>query len=776
MSLLNIAWLIPLFPFLAFIAILALAHRKRAPSGWLAIGGVALSFVLSQTVFWAAAMLPVKGGARAFESSTVPWFTTGRERFSLGVYVDPVSALMLFTAPLICLLISIYSLGYLHSHPRRSRFFAYVSLGTAGVLGMAVFNNLLTFFIFWEIMDACSYLMVILWYERTSAVQGSLKMFLVTKISSLLFLCALTLIYAEVGSLAYQDVFTTDTLDRLVGAHIPGTSISKAAMVSLLLFGAAAGKSAQFPLHVWLPDAVDAPSPGLAMIHSVTTIPVGAYLILRAFPIFAAAYSTIEGGTAAQSSFQMPLMVAVGTLTAVLATILAVAQHDIGRALAFSTISQFGYVTAALGFGAYEAGAFHLITHAFVKALLILGSGSVKRGMELGRHRADTDVSSIAEEQAPAHSDGERFNPHDMKSMGGLARRMPRTFWSFLVGGLALSGFPLVTASFWSRDRILAQAYGWNRAVFWTLAATAGLTAFYSMQQICLVFFGQPRTQAAQRTEESRPTMTWPLLLLAAFTVALGWIGIPETFPVIGGSIPNWFHLFISPTPGPEHLAEASTGLGQRPVTVGLAFTLGGLVLGWLVYGWKPLRAGEKDRLEIGMQKVWLGWLYTGVHKGLYLDSIYRAAVGRGTVLIAGTLDIFDHGVIDGLVSQAANTAGILSQVVNWLDAHGIDASVNLVRRAVKKLSEISNALDLHVVYRLVDLTGNGTRTLADLSAVADAKGVDGAVEGIGVAVRAGQRLVRPAQTRSIQDYLIQATLMILTLIIVFFIILFLRI
>lgn len=797
MSLLNLAWWIPLFPFLAFIVIFALMRRKHTPSGWLATGGVALSFVLSQIVFWAAVMESVKGESPTFESPAIPWFTTGLEEFTLGVYIDPVTTLMLFTTSVICLMISVYSLGYLRNCPRRNRCFAYISLGTASALGMAIFDNLLTFFIFWEIMDACSYLLVSLGHERSSAVQGSLKLFLMTKTSDLFFLSALTLIYAEIGSLAYRDVFNPNTLALLADAPFPGTSISLATAISLLLFGAAVGKSAQFPLHVWLPDAADTPTPGLALIHCATTVPAGAYLILRAFPVFAAAHPVIMGGSvaahtiitggsaaahtiitegsaAAHPGFQMTLIVAVGTLTAALSAILAVAQHDIRRGLAFSTVSQLGSVIAALGFGAYEAGAFHLMTHAFVKTLLILSSGSIRRGVELGRHHANTPRPT--EEQAPTHPYDERFNPNDMMYMGGLARRMPRTFWSFLIGGLALSGFPVVTTSFWSRDRILAQAYGWNRALFWTLAVTAGLTALYSMRQICLVFFGQPRTKTAQHAEESGGTMTWPLLLLIIFAVALGWIGIPQSFPIIGGSIPDFFHRFIWPMLEPEHLAGTSAGFGQRPTTIGLAFTLGGLAAGWLIYGWKPMRAGERDRLETGMQKVWLGWLYVALREGLYLDQLYYATIAQGTVLIASILDILDHGGIDGLVRLAGNVARILSQVGDWFDTHVIDAAVNLVRRATKKAAELGNSFDLHIIDRLVDLTGMSARRLAHLSATVDTKGVDGAVEGIGATVQAGIPFIRPTQTGSIQDDLLQAALMVLTLIVVFFIIMFLRI
>jgi hypothetical protein len=304
-----------------------------------------------------------------------------------------------------------------------------------------------------------------------------------------------------------------------------------------------------------------------------------------------------------------------------------------------------------------------------------------------------------------------------------------------------------------------------------------------------------------------------PLILLAACAVVLGWISIPEDFPVIGGAIPDWFHHFIASTTGLRHPAGTATpfqgarachrnGISEwrfgmalfegkwrairmalfegegRPMTIGVAFTLGGLVLGWLVYGWKPLHAGQKDRLEAGMRKAWLGWLYTGLQKHLYLSQIYQATLARGTVLTASLLHTFDHSVISRLVSLAGSTTQVLSQAGKWFDAHIIHASVSLVHRAVKEISEISGILDLRVIDQLVGLTGLGSRTLADWSATFDVKGVDGVIEGVGAITREGapSEWRRPTQTRSAQDYLLQASLMVLTLIVVFFIILFLKI
>ena len=787
-TLLNLAWFIPLFPFLASAAIPLFTYRNRKLSHTLVIGGIAAAFVLSQIVFWRAVTLPVGGGEHAFESTLIHWLSAGVERFTLGVYVDPATAVMLFMVPLVCLMIFIYSVGYMNFgtdevDPRYSRFFSCMSLFATGMLGMVVFNNLLAFFIFWEIMGACSYLLIGFWYEKKSAMQAGLKAFLVTKVGDLFFMLGLVLLYSEVGSLAYRDIFSPETLEYLAHTPFMGTQFPLAAVIALLLFGGTVGKSAQFPLHVWLPDAIEGPTPVLALIHAATMVSAGVFLVVRTFPLFAA----VEGG------LQMTVVAAIGAFTAIFSSIVAVTQNDIKRVLAFSTISQLGYMVAALGIGAYVAGAFHLITHAFFKALLFLSAGSVIHGMQHGHHHARENENKH-HEQAPHAVGGrvtanpdEEFDPNDMRNMGGLAKRMPRTFWTFLIGGLALSGFPLVTAGFWSKGEILARAYESFPVVFWVLAAAAGLTAFYTMRQICMVFFGQPRTKAAEHVPESVPSMTVPLIILAVFAISLGWAGIPEHFPVIGGLIPNWFHYFVGSTIEAGHAAEhaakvvghtseAMHGFVWQPLAMGLIFASGGLGLGWLVYGWKPVQAGEMDRVEGAMRKVWLGWLYEAMRDRFYFDEIYQATFVRGSILLADLFYAFDHSVVDGLVNLAGRFGRSVSRVSDWLDANIVDALVNLAGRAGRGLSEVSGILDLRVVDRLVDLTGLGTRRLSDLSNVVDLKVVDGAVNGVGDTIQTGGRFIRPIQTGRVQDYLLLAFLMVLALVVTFFVILFLQI
>ncbi|MGD1996257.1 MAG: proton-conducting transporter membrane subunit [Anaerolineae bacterium] len=785
MSILNLAWLIPLFPFLAFAAIAIFAYRSRRLSHRLVIGGIAIAFVLSQIVFWRAVTLPVGGGEHAFdESISIPWLSAGVERLGLGVYIDPAAAVMLFMVPLVCMMIFIYSVGYMNFgtpqvDPRYSRFFCYLALFATGMLGLVVFNNLLALFIFWEIMGTCSYLLIGFWYEKDypdpdkiTPREAGLKAFIVTKIGDLFFMLGLALLYSEVGSLAYRDIFAHETLEHLANTPFLGTSWSMATAIALLLFGGTVGKSAQFPLHVWLPDAMEGPTPVSALIHAATMVSAGVFLLVRAFPIIAVMDAS------ALTIGSIPFIAFIGAFTALFSSIMAVAQDDIKGVLAFSTISQLGYMVAALGLGtplAYAAGTFHLITHAFFKALLFLGSGSVIHGMEHGHHHvhehAEHDTHGQHEED-----NREWFNPNDMMNMGGLAKKQPITFWTFLVGGLALSGFPLITAGFWSKDEVLAQTYASSPGVFWILAVAAGLTAFYTMRQICLTFAGEPRTKAAEHAPESVYSMTVPLIILAVFAVSLGWAGIPEHFPVIGGLIPNWFEHFIGSTieagghavehagrvAGHLHLAQGeATSHSQLPLIMGLTFGLGGLALGWLVYGWKPLKAGEMDRVEAAMRKVKLGWLHKAMRNRFYFDELYQAIFVKPAIWLAQVFDRFDygqpekvevegeivlnerHGVVDGLVNLAGKVGKALSYASGWLDANIVDGLVDLVGRFGVLGSEAFNVFDLSIV--------------------------DGAVDGVGDVVKAGGRRLRPIQTGRVQDYLLLASLVVLALVVTFF-------
>jgi NADH-quinone oxidoreductase subunit L len=357
------------------------------------------------------------------------------------------------------------------------------------------------------------------------------------------------------------------------------------------------------------------------------------------------------------------LMAFIGALTALFAATIALAQNDIKRVLAYSTISQLGYMVAAIGIGAYVAAAFHLVTHAFFKALLFLGSGSVIHGVEHG----------------VLHT-GEHIDPNDMYNMGGLKKKMPVTFWTFLIGGFALSGFPLVTAGFWSKDEILADAFGHGHwVVFITLALAALLTAFYTMRQISLTFLGEPRTEAAEHAHETPWTMTVPLVILAVFAIAYGWVGIPEHFPVLGGLIPNWFHDWVGSTLA-EHPEAVSFSV--IPLLTSLVVALGGLLLGWFVY--RNVPQGTRDPLEKP-----LGSIYTLLKNKYYFDELYDKIFVQPAYWFAETFvyEWMDRGVIDGILHTVSRAAFGLGQIFrNWIDVPIVNGFGDFMGEGVKKL------------------------------------------------------------------------------------------
>jgi NADH-quinone oxidoreductase subunit L len=805
MSILHLAWLIPLFPFLSFVAILLFTYRDQRLSHQLGIGGVAISFLLSQAVFWTMVSLPTDGGKYAFESMASHWLYVGQEHFAPGIYIDPTTAVMLFTVPLIGLLIVIYSVGYMdfsssEVDPHYSHFFAYSSLLTATMMGMVLSNNLLTLFVFWGLMDLCSYLLIQLRYENLSptqkgneaapsnakgsevapsSVEGSeatpssaqagLKTALTGQTGNLFLLLGLVLLYTSVHSLAYRDIFSPETLEQL--AHTPfvdlpslaGSQWSMATIIALLLLAATLSKSAQFPLYTWLPEVIECPIPASALLHTTATVSAGAFLLIRTYPLL----------TAGTGDTSMAVVATLGAFSAIFSSIVAIAQDDIRRALAFSTVSQLGYVIAALGIGAYVAGLFHLVTHAFSKTLLLLGTGCVVKrvsrsaSLYSGRGRSASSLNT-GTARAPKAS-----NPNLVTHMGGLAKRMPRTFWTFTIGSLGLSGFPLITAGFWSGNEILTQAYERSPVIFWTLAVAGSATAFYAMRQICVIFLGQPRTQAAELTSESTSLMTTPLLILAVFAVGLGWVAIPEHLPIIGGVTPDWLHHFVRSTTEAAH--AVAPGLAWQPQVLSLTFGLGGLLLGWLIYGWKPMQTSEADQIEAGARKVRLGWLYNAARDGFYLSEVYHVACAQGFVLLANLCNAFDHHVIDNLGEHASRFGQATSQACEWLDDHVVSALTNLTGSVTRQLSEVGDLLDQRVMNRPVDLAGPAVQTASEVSNSIDLKVVDGAVEGVSVIVKAGGLRFHRLQNGRIQHYLLWASVAALALLLAFVFILFLQ-
>lgn len=673
LSLNTLIWLIPLPPLVAFAVILLLVRKSNRTSHWTAILAAGLSFVGSMIVFIKA--VTATSLAKAPFGSEINWLPTGDTWLKIGVMVDPLTAVMLFFVAWTVLMIFIYSVGYhnfgqpkgdhdrpglpphgadvsehgkthrvLSIEPMYARFFALISLFAFAMYLLVVSDNLLTLYIGWEIMGLCSYLLIGFWYGKESARKAAIKAFITTRIGDVFMLLGLAALYSLTGSLSFREILSNPAvLATLSSSTSPVFGLSWAGLVGLLLFIGTVGKSAQFPLHVWLPDAMEGPTPVSAMIHAATMVSAGVYLVIRFFPLISAGWMPGD-----PLNPTMTIMAGIGAFTALFAATIAMTQNDVKRVLAYSTISQLGYMIAALGIGAYTAAAFHLVTHAFFKALLFLGSGSVIHGMEHGVF----------------HS-GEHIDPQDMRQMGGLRTKMPRTFWSFLAGGLALSGFPLITAGFWSKDEILSGAFlGSHFMVFAMLAAAALLTAFYTARQITLVFFGEPRSEAAKHASETKPVMTTPLLILAFFALTLGWVGIPKEFPLLGSLSPAWFQTFIG------QMVEGGEAQGHSliPLFTSLVVSLGGLAAGWLVY------RGVKTAAQQDPMHAKLGFFFKVFQNKYWVDEIYEVVFIRPAGWIA---EKFSYQFVDlFLIDGALHGIGRLGNGLGRLFRFGFDLPV----------------------------------------------------------------------------------------------------
>jgi NADH-quinone oxidoreductase subunit L len=673
----TILWLVPLAPFLAFVLILLVTNRSNRASHSIAIGAAGISWLLSMVAFFQAIS---RGdlGAHPFESA-VAWLPAGKTWLSIGVLLDPLSTVTLFFVAFCVLMIFIYSVGYhnfgqpkgdhdvpgLPPHgatvkgkghkglepsiePMYARFFAFISLFAFAMLALVVTDNLLVLYVAWEIMGLCSYLLIGFWYGKPSARDAAVKAFLTTRIGDMFMMLGLVSLYALTGTLNYRAIMANPAvLDTLVKSASPILGLSWAGLVGLLLFAGTIGKSAQFPLHVWLPDAMEGPTPVSAMIHAATMVSAGVYLAARFFPLMSAGWQPGQALTP-----PMLAMAIVGSFTALFAATIAVAQNDIKRVLAFSTISQLGYMVAALGIGAYSAAVFHLVTHAFFKALLFLGSGSVIHGMEHGVLHTHEEI-----------------DPQDMLNMGGLREKMPFTFWTFLLGGLALSGFPLVTAGFWSKDAILSGAFnGGQIVVFIALGLAALLTAFYTARQITLTFLGKPRTKSAEHASETKPVMTVPLMILTFFAVTAGWIGIPADFPGLGKLVPDWFATFVGSTLG-EVVEPAAHSI--VPLLTSLVVSLGGLYLGWLVYHKATSRSEDALEKPLGPVHVLLEHKY-------WIDEFYQKTVIRFSVWLSDTFTSIwvDKIVLDGILHGIAKIGWTLGQFLRkFIDLKIVNAT-----------------------------------------------------------------------------------------------------
>jgi NADH-quinone oxidoreductase subunit L len=607
-DLLDLAWVIPVLPALGAAILLLFGNRIGEPrAGWLATIMMALAFLASVIAFFALRSLPPD--QRQNVSNGFTWIESGGFRADFRFLVDPLSSTMTLFVTGVGTLIHLYSIGYMHGDERYPRFFAYMNLFAASMLVLVLGSNFLLTFLGWEGVGLCSYLLISFWFERNSAAVAGKKAFVTNRVGDFGFMLAMFLIFSKIGSLDYAQIGT-------VHLRTLGLSQSTVTAIALLLFLGAVGKSAQVPLHIWLPDAMEGPTPVSALIHAATMVTAGVFLVVRAHAFFD--LSNHAGAVVAW----------VGAITALFAATIAIVQNDIKRVLAYSTISQLGYMFLAAGVGAYSAAIFHMVTHAFFKALLFLGAGSV--------------IHSVHDEQ-------------DMRRMGGLRKLLPITFATFIVGWLAIAGvFPL--AGFWSKDEILARAWFDHSYALWAAGLVGALlTAFYMTRQVYLVFYGDRRRveEADAAAEEHEPheapwTMTVPLIALASLTVLGGLISLPFTKPHLE-FLTSWLEPVLAPARAPE---ISSFGGAFVLSTLALAVAVVGIVAGRALY----LNGLNADGTDPAAER--LGGFANVLANAYYLDvGLARFVSGPATAFARFLSEGLDHSVIDGAVNGVGRLA-----------------------------------------------------------------------------------------------------------------------
>ncbi len=613
---LNYVWLIPLFPLIGVVVNAVLGRwLSRRIVAFLASLAVAASFVVAALVFFAMLDLPVEtaagGNGREQIIPIFSWIVAGSFKVEASILLDQLSILMTLVVTGVSTLIHVYSAGYMEGEEYHNRYFTWLNLFVFMMLILVLGDSFLTMYVGWEGVGLCSYLLIGYWFERESAANAGKKAFIVNRVGDFGFALGIMLIFASVGSVAFKDVFPA------AQALLPGTATA----IALLLFLGATGKSAQIPLYVWLPDAMEGPTPVSALIHAATMVTAGVYMVARCHTLFEASLSALNW------------VVWIGVITSFFAATMALVQKDFKRILAYSTISQLGYMFLGVGVGAYAAGIFHLTTHAFFKALLFLCAGSVMHAMA-----------------------GEL----DIFKMGGLRKKMGWTFATFLVGALAISGVPLFSG-FFSKDEILFNAFERGAFVPWLLGViTAGLTAFYMFRLLFVAFYGKPRMdkKAERHLHESPAVMIVPLVALAVLAVVGGYLGLPQTLGV-GNAIDEFLHpVFADTVLVPPAAGEAALEWILMGVSV-LAAALGILLAYWIyVRNW-----GMAERMTRGAQG-----LYDLVYNKYYVDEAYTKIVVEPLRLLGDVLDRdMEIRIIDGAVNGLAWLLGRAGDGLRWL-------------------------------------------------------------------------------------------------------------
>jgi NADH-quinone oxidoreductase subunit L len=604
-------WLIPLLPLAAALLILGFAKSRGAIAVGLAALGQIAALGISIAAFVWTLQTP---GERVVQNFT--WFMFGGQDVRIGCVLDPLAAAMLVMITLVGLCIFVFSKGYMTGDKDFSRFFAYLSFFSAAMLGVVIANSLLLLFVCWELVGLASYLLIGFWIYKPSAAAAAKKAFITTRIGDLGFFLGLLWLYHDAGTLLFYD----NGKGCLEAAGLLAIG-SSATFIALLIFSGAVGKSGQFPLHVWLPDAMEGPTPVSALIHAATMVAAGVFLVARVYPIFS--LGAIDGVTPS-----LTVVVWVGVITALMASLIAIAQADIKRILAYSTVSQLGLMMVSLGVGGVAAGIMHLLAHGFFKALLFLGSGSV--------------IHASHHEQ-------------DIRKMGGLRKLMPVTFATYAIGMMALSGVPLFFSGAWTKEEVLHAAAHWPRSPvpYYLMLAGVVLTALYMTRQMIYVFYGNRRTP--DPVHESPPVMTRPLIVLAICAVGLSAVLTPA-WP--------WLQDYLS-----GESAHVDFGRLIQPVLfLSLALVAGGIALGVLIYR----HAGLADPLQQAQPA-----LFRFLENKMWLDELYAhtvIALSKTAALVSSWMDRF---VWDGLVRAVGGIGRMFGGLSAGVDERGINAGVD---------------------------------------------------------------------------------------------------
>ena len=698
-SLISLILLCPLAAFAVF-GLLGLVNRRFPRQDYLSTAAMLIALACSFLLLREVVPKP--------EAHTLNWISLGNVTFSMGFYLDSVTVIMLIVVTLVSSLVHIFSMGYMHGDPRYPRFFAYLSLFSFSMLFLVVSDNLLGIYIGWELVGLCSYLLIGFWFEKDSAANACKKAFLTTRVGDVGMFIGMMMLFAKFQTLS---LYGEGGIFALSASQLTTGDMVWLSIAGVLIFCGAIGKSAQMPLHTWLPDAMEGPTPVSALIHAATMVAAGVYLTARMFPILTETSSLV--------------IAYVGGITALVAATIAIVRFDIKRVLAYSTISQLGYMMLAIGAGSYVAGLFHLTTHAFFKALLFLGSGSVIHAFHaMHAHGHDEHEHDDSDAHGHEHSEdadsghilGSEIPPdQDMRNMGGLRHKMPITFITMLIATLSISGVPFIFSGFWSKDAILAGVLGrameWNSVhhyiLFIMALSAAGITAFYMFRLIFMTFFGEPRNQEMHdMAHESPLSMTVPLLVLAVLSL-----------PVVNTL---WFNAdYVEPPPQPHLHAPTHAQVGPDTKTGGTGFALSlfgvseavaaeedaghgtqdahaddghhghgpahtiamvlsicvaglGIFLSWLFYHRRTLSA---EAVATTFRPIYnLFW-----HK-YYFDEFYDGVLVALTVWKARLFAQFDGSVVDGIVNGVGVvTRDILAAFVGFFDNRVVDGLVNRV-------------------------------------------------------------------------------------------------